>query len=38
MSSYDKHYYDGAWHGIEDLKRLNLFAHAEARAGAIVGP
>jgi superfamily I DNA and/or RNA helicase len=29
---------DGAANQIEDLKRLNLFAHAEARAVAITGP
>lgn len=29
---------DGGWRTIEDLKRLNFFAHAEARAVAIVGP
>lgn len=29
---------DGAANQIEDLKRLNLFAHAEARAVAISGP
>ncbi|MEJ0060850.1 MAG: TM0106 family RecB-like putative nuclease [Terricaulis sp.] len=35
---HSEHLLDGAANTIEDLKRLNLFAHAESRAAAIVGP